>query len=197
MRIGLLRHGPTDWNAEQRLQGHADIPLSEAGRAKVAGYRLPEKFLGGPAFVSPLGRARETAELAGVPGATVEPLLIEMNWGDWEGERLPDLRDRYGKEMETNESRGLDFRPAGGESPREVQARLKTFFARLNDLGPCPEHCLLVTHKGVIRAAIALALGWDMTGKPPVRLDWSALHVVRLDTDGTLEPDAMNVSLLP
>jgi probable phosphoglycerate mutase len=197
VRIGFLRHGPTAWNAEKRLQGHTDIPLSEAGRAMAAGYSLPEAFRGVPAFVSPLERARETAELAGIENATVDPLLIEMNWGDWEGERLPDLRKRYGKEMETNEARGLDFRPAGGESPREVQVRLQTVFTRLNDLRPRPERCLLVTHKGVIRAGLALAFGWDMTGKPPVRLDWSALHVVRLDADGTLEPDAMNVSLLP
>ncbi|WP_193185201.1 histidine phosphatase family protein [Nisaea sediminum] len=197
MRIGFLRHGPTAWNAEKRLQGRADIPLSEAGHAMAAGYSLPEEFRGVPAFVSPLERARETAELAGIENATVDPLLIEMNWGDWEGERLPDLRKRYGKEMETNEARGRDFRPAGGESPREVQDRLQTVFTRLNDLRPRPERCLLVTHKGVIRAGLALAFGWDMTGKPPVRLDWSALHVVRLDADGTLEPDAMNVSLLP
>lgn len=197
MRIGLLRHGPTDWNAEKRLQGHTDIPLSPAGRAMAARYRLPEAFRGVPAFVSPLGRARETAELAGVTDAAVDPALIEMNWGRWEGQRLPELRERYGKEMEVNEARGLDFRPAGGESPREVQVRLKAFFDRLNRLEPRPERCLLVTHKGVIRAALALAFGWDMTGKPPVRLDWSALHVVRLEADGTLLPDTMNVSLLP
>ncbi|WP_420402867.1 histidine phosphatase family protein [Nisaea sp.] len=197
MRIGFLRHGPTEWNEDRRLQGHADIPLSAGGRAKAAGYRLPDAFLGVPAFVSPLGRARETAELAGVADAAEEPLLIEMDWGAWEGQRLPDLRERFGKEMELNEARGLDFRPPGGESPREVQARMAALFDRLNRLRPRPQSCLLVTHKGVIRAALALAFGWDMTGKPPVRLDWSALHVVRLDADGTLEPDAMNVSLLP
>ncbi|UUX48010.1 histidine phosphatase family protein [Nisaea acidiphila] len=197
MRIGFLRHGPTDWNAEKRLQGRADIPLSAAGRAQAGRYRLPVDFRGVRAFVSPLSRARETAELAGIAAFSEESQLIEMDWGRWEGERLATLRERFGLEMEANEQRGLDFRPEGGESPREVQARLIEFFGRLNRLEPRPECCLAVSHKGVIRAALALAYGWDMTGKPPVRLDWSALHVVRLGPDGALEPDVMNVSLLP
>lgn len=196
MRIAFLRHGPTDWNAEKRLQGHTDIPLSAAGRAQAARYRLPDEFRAAPVLVSPLSRARETAELVGATGAVAEPLLIEMDWGDWEGQRLPDLRKRFGPAMEANEARGLDFRPDGGESPREVQARLAGFFDRLNGMEPRPERCLAVTHKGLIRAALALAFGWNMTGKPPVRLDWAALHVVRLGPDGTLEPDTMNVSLL-
>lgn len=196
MKIGFLRHGPTAWNAEKRLQGHRDIPLSEEGRALVARYRLPPPFRAAPAFVSPLGRAHETAALARCGPQSAEPLLVEMDWGTWEGETLSDLRLRFGTEMESNEARGLDFRPDGGETPREVQVRVRAFLDRLRRMRPPPENCLAVTHKGVIRAAIALAFDWNMLGRPPVRLDWSALHVVRLRPDGTLEPDAMNVSLL-
>tara|TARA_E500000305_G_scaffold84312_1_gene70202 strand:+ start:103 stop:696 length:594 start_codon:yes stop_codon:yes gene_type:complete len=196
MLIGFLRHGPTDWNAEHRVQGRTDIPLSEAGRAQAASYRLPDAFRPAPVLVSPLGRARETASLAGCAAFEIEPLLIEMHWGDWEGQRLADLRSQFGVEMKANEDRGLDFRPPGGEAPRDVQARLGILFENLRARQPAPECCLAVTHKGVIRAALSLAWGWDMMGKPPVRLDWAAMHMVRLDPDGTIRPDALNVSLL-
>ncbi|MEO9900162.1 histidine phosphatase family protein [Nisaea sp.] len=196
MLIGFLRHGPTEWNAERRVQGRTDIPLSETGRAQAARYRLPDAFRSAPALVSPLGRARQTASLAGCATLEIEPLLIEMDWGDWEGQRLVDLRSQSGAEMKVNEDRGLDFRPPGGESPRDVQSRLGTLFEKLLARQPVSECCLAVTHKGVIRAALALAWGWDMIGKPPVRLDWAAMHMVRLDPDGTIRPDAMNMSLL-
>jgi len=68
--------------------------------------------------------------------------------------------------MAANEARGLDFRPDGGESPRKVRARLESLLA---DLAAGPD-AILVTHKGVIRAAVSLATGWDMTAKPPLRL---------------------------
>ncbi|WP_193172291.1 histidine phosphatase family protein [Nisaea nitritireducens] len=196
MLIGFLRHGPTTWNAEHRLQGRTDIPLSAAGRAQAVQYRLPDMFRSAPALVSPLQRAWETASLAGCAALEDEPLLIEMHWGDWEGRRLAELRDQLGSEMKKNEDKGLDFQPPGGESPRDVQTRLQAFFEKLLARQPVPECCLAVTHKGVIRAALALAWGWDMMGKPPVRLDWAAMHMVRLDPDGTIRPDAMNVSLL-
>ncbi|MEQ8334944.1 histidine phosphatase family protein [Nisaea sp.] len=197
MLIGFLRHGPTDWNAERRLQGRTDRPLSETGRAQAARYRLPDAFRSAPVLVSPLDRARQTAALAGCAALEEEPLLIEMDWGDWEGRRLLDLRSQFGTEMKRNEDRGLDFRPPGGESPRDVQVRLQTFFNKLRKRQPVPECCLAVTHKGVIRAALALAWGWNMMGKPPVRLDWTALHMIRLEPDGTIRPDALNVSLIP
>ena len=74
---------------------------------------------------SPLRRCVETAALLGAPDAAREPRIIEMDWGDWQGESFAALRERLGEEMRENEARGLDFRPPGGESPRLVLARLK------------------------------------------------------------------------
>ncbi len=56
--------------------------------------------------------------------------LIEMDWGDWEGLTLDEICARHGEEFARNEARGLDFRPPGGESPREVLERLRPWLVR-------------------------------------------------------------------
>jgi len=73
---------------------------------------------------------------------------------------------------------GLDLRPPGGESPRDVQVRLLTW---LDDNAARAPRAIVVTHKGVIRAALALASGWDMRCKPPLRLDWSCAQRFAFD----------------
>ena len=114
----LLRHGPTDWNAEGRIQGRSDRPLSREGRARVRAWRLPPAFEGYNWATSPLHRARETAALLGHQDAEVVAELVEADWGQWEGERLPELRARLGDVMAANEARGLDFRPRTGARRR-------------------------------------------------------------------------------
>ena len=62
----LLRHGATDWNAAGRLQGRADIPLSEAGRAALEGRAVPATYRDRQWYASPLRRTQETATLLGL-----------------------------------------------------------------------------------------------------------------------------------
>ncbi|MDH3473040.1 MAG: histidine phosphatase family protein [Rhodospirillales bacterium] len=190
----LLRHGPTDWNAEGRMQGRSDRPLSAAGRAAVRRWRLPEGAAGYCWASSPLGRARQTAALLGHEDAGVEAALIETDWGDWEGARLAELRERFGEEMTTLEAKGLDFRPPGGESPREVQARLRPWLAAL---AGAKRPCVAVSHKGVIRALLSLATGWDMTGPPPEKLRSDSAQCFRLMPDGRAEVVRLNLPLVP
>ena len=125
VRLIALRHGPTRWNRRGLMQGRADIPLDEAGRSEVARWRLPAWSRGGPWRTSPLRRAGETARILGLGRAAVDERLVEMDWGRWEGCSLAELRTRFGETMRRNEARGLGFRPPGGETPREVQARLR------------------------------------------------------------------------
>jgi probable phosphoglycerate mutase len=96
--------------------------------------------------------------------------------------------------MARAEAAGLDFKPPGGESPRDVQARLAPLLAEIAAGG---RPVAAVTHKGVIRAVLALATRWDMHGKPPTRLDWRAIHLFRLDAAGQPSPDRFNLALLP
>lgn len=191
--FAFVRHGSTAWNKDRRLQGRADIPLSNDGEAQVSAWRMPECLTGIPWRVSPLRRAARTAGLLGITDPRVDPRLIEMNWGDWEGERVSDLRARLGADMRVNEDRGLDLTPPGGESPRQVQDRLRPLF---QELAKGPALTGAISHKGVIRAALALATGWDMRGKPEVRLDWNAAHVFSVDGGGQLSPHRLNLPLI-
>lgn len=188
----LIRHGTTDWNEAGLIQGRSDRSLSEAGRRAVAGWLLPESFGSYRWQTSPLARARETAALLGRPDAAIEPAVVEMHWGGWEGWRLDLLREREGAAMARNEARGLDFRPPGGESPRDVQRRLQPWLQRLAREG---QPSVAVSHKGVIRALYALASGWDMTGKSQLRQRPGCYHIFRLEPDGRLRVVALDVPM--
>ena len=187
--LALIRHMPTVWNAEGRLQGRLDPPLDAAAAPE---WRLPPELTGCRFLTSPLARARETAGRLGV-AAEPDTRLAEMSWGAWEGRTLAELRVEFGPAMADLEARGLDFRAPGGESPRDVQQRLRPLLAELAASGRATA---AVTHKGVIRALLALATGWDMLGKPPHRLSWSAAHLLRLDSDGQPRVERLNLPLV-
>jgi len=178
--FAVLRHAPTAWNEARRLQGRSDPTLSPRGRAAAHRWVLPEEVAGFRWLVSPLRRATETAECLSLT-TVVEPALIEMAWGDWEGRTLADLRAADPAGMATIEACGLDLTPPGGESPHLVQARLLPLLARLAAEG-LPTGA--VTHKGVLRALLALATGWDMRNDPPVKLRPATLHLFDLAADG-------------
>lgn len=193
IRLALLRHAPTEWNRAGRIQGRSEVPLSEAGRAAAASWILPPPTDRWRRVVSPLGRARETANLLQPPlGAAIEPRLVEMDWGQWEGRTLADLRRELGDEMIKREVAGLDFRAPGGESPRDVQHRLLPWLAELAADGA---DTMAITHKGVVRALYSLATSWDMTAREPDRFRYPALHLFRVGDGGAIALDRFNLAL--
>ena len=118
-KVYLLRHGETEWSLNGQHTGVTDIPLTENGRMAA---RLLKPILAKVTFTlvltSPLQRARETCELAGLGQfANVEPDLIEWNYGEYEGLKTEQIRlTRPGWSV---------FRDGcpGGESPEQVGAR--------------------------------------------------------------------------
>ena len=197
VHLALLRHGPTAWNRSRRIQGLTDEPLDEAGRAHLGSWRLPESWIASAWITSPLRRCRETAAILAASHRhegpiDVEPRLIEMSHGEWEGERLVDLRARLGERMTALEDRGLDYRAPGGESPREVQQRLRPW---LQEIAAADSDRLAITHRGIIRALHAMAVGWDMTGKPPVKLRDDCLQLFAIARDGQPRVEQLNVPL--
>jgi probable phosphoglycerate mutase len=189
VRLLVIRHGKTEWNLKKKIQGRTDIPLSDLGRAELSKMRLPAEFSGFHWVSSPLKRTRETAELLGATELQIEPALIEMNWGEWEGETLTGLRAKYGDEFKYNEARGLNMTPPGGESPADVVARLTPWLKSLD------RDTITITHKGVIRALKSLAYNWDMTDKAPVKFDWATGHLFKVNPEGGLLPLRINISM--
>lgn len=118
-KVYLFRHGETEWSLNGQHTGVTDIPLTENGRRAA---RLLRPILAQESFTlvltSPLQRARETCELAGLgQAANVEPDLIEWNYGEYEGLKTEQIRlTRPGWSV---------FRDGcpGGESPEQVGAR--------------------------------------------------------------------------
>ena len=178
--VAMVRHAVTLWNEAGRVQGQTDVALSERGRRSLTGRSLPARFATYQAYSSPLARAVETAAFLGLATPVLDRRLVEMNWGEWEGKTRSSTAAADACGVARNEARGPDFRPPGGESPRELQARIvdwaRSVAGRRADV-------LAITHKGVIKATLGLACDWDLTGKPPVRLDWSCVQHFRFDSE--------------
>ncbi|WP_299704207.1 histidine phosphatase family protein [uncultured Tateyamaria sp.] len=184
IRLALLRHGHTAWNREGRLQGRSDIPLDDTARRDLAGFRLPDDFKDADLVSSPLARATETAALVAGRAPRVEPCLIEMNWGDWEG--------RYGAELSADatsgfrhiEDWGWHYCPSGGESPDSLRARLQPWLNTLT------RDTVAVCHIGTMRVLMAMATGWDFDGPAPFRIKRNRLFILLVDEGAlTLMPD--------
>ena len=188
----MIRHGPTEWNENGIVQGRSDIPLSVRGKKQVASWVIPGKLQSFDWVASPLSRATETARI--LSGLTVpsDDRLVEMDWSSWEGQTLPALRAELGDLTAAWQADGLDFRAPNGESPREVQERLKPF---LLDRARLTKDTIVVCHKGVIRAVYALAVSWDMKSKPPVKMEDGCAQLFSLDQHGMPETLELDLSL--
>lgn len=158
--ILLARHGETDWNQENRFQGHADPPLNDVGRTQAAdlAVALEAKELAA-VYTSPLRRALETSEIVAKPHGLV-PVAVddlrEVDVGSWSGLTRTEVEARFPKQYE----RWLDYGQGweDGETYEEMGKRVvHSLFelARKNE----GEQILAVTHGGPIRAAIAFAEG--------------------------------------
>jgi probable phosphoglycerate mutase len=190
MRIAFLRHGPTDWNAAGRVQGHTDIPLSDTGLAKMAGLRLPFDF--SRRFASTMTRARQTAEALDLRNPMLDARLMEQNWGAWEGLTRAEIFARNGDDafVRAGSEHGEEFRPPDGESTGELHARVGAF---LRDAAQGEGDAVVVAHLGVLRAAYTLATGWDMTTPMPADLDVSKILLLSLAPDGAVSLAALNM----
>jgi broad specificity phosphatase PhoE len=128
-RIFLIRHGATEWSVSGQHTGRTDIPLTEEGRRQAERLRVRlarERF----AFVlvSPLERARETAELAGFGDvAEVDPDLVEWDYGEYDGRTAAEIR-----QQRPGWTPWHDGFP-GGETLEQVAARAARVVARVRD----------------------------------------------------------------
>jgi broad specificity phosphatase PhoE len=161
----VARHGETDWNRENRFQGHADPPLNELGRRQ--SEELAEALEGegiARVYTSPLRRAAETAEIVarrlGIEVELVEALR-EIDVGAWSGLTRDEVAERFPAEY----TRWLERAPHGfedGESYEDLAARVMPALRRLADRHRSAT-VLVVTHGGPSRVAQAHAAAISYT----------------------------------
>lgn len=150
----LIRHGETEWSREQRHTGRTDIPLTPTGReqALLAGARLGTTEFS-RVLVSPLQRARDTAELAGLKGmAEVCDDLVEVDYGDYEGRTTLEVRE---------ERPGWDFwndACPNGEPFEAAGARADRVIELLQDIDG---EAALVAHGHILRVLTARWIGLE------------------------------------
>ena len=146
VEVWVVRHGPTEWSSSGRHTGRTDVPLTDEGEAEALAvkWRLDAVDFD-LRLVSPLERARRTAELAGVTDLTVEPLVQEWDYGQAEGLTRAEMRDRSGDPDWTVWSGDLP----GGETLADVAARADEVVTLLRER--TRERALVVAHGHFLR----------------------------------------------
>jgi 2,3-bisphosphoglycerate-dependent phosphoglycerate mutase len=179
LELWLIRHGETDWNVQDRIQGSSDIPLNAAGieQARRLARRL-EGVAFDAVYASDLSRARQTAETA-LPGAAVrfDPRLRELAYGIFEGKSWATLDGEESNEARHWHEDRYGRRIPGGESYADLEARVAAFRAELPEQG----QVIAFAHGGTIRAALYRALGQPVKGV--WRLEIANTSITRLAFD--------------
>ncbi|MDP6665957.1 MAG: histidine phosphatase family protein [Dehalococcoidia bacterium] len=124
-RLILIRHGETDWNVENRRQGRNDRPLNARGatQARLVTDHVKAAFDIKKLWSSPLQRCASTAALLGTPVSTSD-LLVEIDYGDWEGMLESEIDVRYPNRYENGM---VSIDPPGGEKRSNLPVRGRQF----------------------------------------------------------------------
>jgi probable phosphoglycerate mutase len=165
MRLLLVRHGQSEWNAARRLQGQADIGLSDRGVEQASSLRCVIDEVGHcRAVSSDLERVRDTARLIGAQNPRFDRSLREIDVGDWTGRTIEDIRAE-------DEAAYLGWRagtdtPPGGEAWADFVDRVASVIE--GERANTCENLLVVCHGGVIRAILQRYVGLDPAHIIPV-----------------------------
>jgi probable phosphoglycerate mutase len=170
-KVYLLRHGETEWSLSGRHTGVTDIPLTENGR-RIARQLQPilarEKFA--LVLTSPLQRARETCELAGLGTlASIDRDLMEWNYGEYEGVTTEQIR-----QTSPNWSIFRDGCP-GGESPLEIGARADRIVAKVRAVDG---NVALFAHGHILRVLATRWINLAVSYGEHFLLDTATLNVL-------------------
>lgn len=182
MKLLLARHAQSVWNADRRFQGKTNVGLSDEGVQQATALeralaRRPVRAI----YSSPLGRARETAEIVArglrLPVTVVEELR-ELSLGTWEGRTVDDVlatdEQAYWGWLE----RPYDCPPPAGEHLDEVARRVLPVMRQIVGAHPDGEEALVVAHGGVISVYVCHLLGLHMNALWQLAIHNASLSVV-------------------
>ncbi|MGC1334408.1 MAG: histidine phosphatase family protein [Candidatus Cybelea sp.] len=181
MKLTLIRHGPTEWNALRRFQGRTDTPLSVRGRATaraIAETLHAERF--DRIYSSDLKRAAQTARILGESrGAevAVDQRLREFDFGRWEGLTWDEIIAANPHLAGLGSSAANLYAPEGGESFAQVSARVASFLDDLTQQNL--RAAAVVTHAGVLHAVFSV-LGLA----PPERFTAGGITRIAIEAGG-------------
>jgi 2,3-bisphosphoglycerate-dependent phosphoglycerate mutase len=186
-RIIAIRHGETAWNADTRIQGHIDIPLSDVGRRQAA--LLGQALSGEPVtaiYASDLSRAWETAEYVGRAldvAVTPETALRERCFGEFEGKTFAEIEALLPEQSQRWRKRDPEFTPAGGESLLTLRERVVAAATRLAADHP-GELIAMVGHGGVMDVLYRAATRLDIQAPRTWALGNAAINRLLWTPDG-------------
>jgi broad specificity phosphatase PhoE len=167
VRLLLVRHGESTWNAEGRYQGRRDAPLSPRGarQAEALAQRLATDDSIRPRAIvsSPLSRARDTAaptaQALGLE-IDVDPDLVEISHGEWEGLLKSEIELRWPAMFAAWRAAPESVHFPDGESLADVRARWLSF---VSDVERSPSPLFVVTHDVIVRLAVLQARGQPLS----------------------------------
>ena len=180
-RLLLIRHGQSRWNLEGRIQGQLDVPLSELGerQAGAVARRLSGTPLGA-VYVSPLQRARATADAIARPHALplrIVPELTEIDHGDWQGRTVPEIAAVDHDRLAMWTRLPGRVRMPNGERLFDVRRRSLAAVAALASRH-ARQTVAVVSHEVVIKVVVAEALGLDYDHLSRLAIDNAALNII-------------------
>jgi broad specificity phosphatase PhoE len=187
MRLLLIRHGETDWNNEQRVQGHSDTPLNANGiaQARQLAARVATEEAFAAMYASPLARARVTAEIVAARcGATpvFDDRLKEQMLGEFEGLTDAEFEQRFPGALAAWRADPIRSPIPGQETRDAFQRRVQSFLDDLRARHTDGTRIALVTHSGTIGMMLATLIGLDIGKRFPFWFDNASLS--RVDLSG-------------
>ena len=160
--IILIRHGETDWNSQQRMQGHSNSDLSEVGRGQIQALgELMKNVSFDHIYSSDSLRARQTAEaITQYSGHTLQfdQRIREKNLGVFEGLTSTEAKERHPEIYRLFKTAGANYVIDEGESTQQLLERALEFIEEIRLRHP-QERVVMVTHGGVVRVLMKHALG--------------------------------------
>ena len=194
-KIMLVRHGVTEWNVTNKIQGQSDIHLAPDGvhQARLLTAHFPFDIVDA-IYSSDLHRAMTTAEvIASRFNLEIIPVkeFREINFGSWEGRSFEEIAKEDPAEFKNFFLRPDMLLIKDGETFAELQNRAITMLKKIvHDIGD-KKHIVIVTHGAIIRTIIAYIL------EMPLRKIWTlkqhntAVNILRID-DGAFSLELFN-----
>lgn len=184
IRLILVRHGETNWNIEQRYQGHSDTELNQTGinQAKKLARELKSEKIDA-IYSSDLNRAVQTASIIAdgrkIPVHKVRGLR-ECSFGIWEGKTFKEMEEKYPEEVERIKGDPVKQIRAGGESRDQLCIRVEEAIQKIIDKHQ-NQTILIVAHGGALAVAMEYITGEGLIARSKYWLENAKYHIVECD----------------